>query len=158
VRGQIVSLALDEPELSRREMAVWFTDTEKYSRHGLSDQWRSHGSISEASVYPLLKSRDLITSPAYIAIKAADKFKDNTTASNQMWQTDLNYLKVIGWGRFYLSTILDDDSRYVIGWKLSGLVAYLCRPQCSFKPLGVRRPRGFCLPMLSADGVGYKSR
>jgi exonuclease SbcD len=39
-----------------------------------------------------------------------------------------------------------------------GLVAYLCRPQCSFKPLGFRRPRGFCLPMLSADGLGYKSR
>jgi len=29
-------------------------------------------------------------------------------------------LKVIGWGWFYLSTILDDYSRYVIGWKLCG--------------------------------------
>ena len=39
-----------------------------------------------------------------------------------------------------------------------GPVAYLCRPQCSIMPLGVRRPRGFCLPMLSADGAGYRSR
>jgi putative transposase len=31
-------------------------------------------------------------------------------------------------------------------------------PQCSFRPLGVRRPRGFWLPMLSADGAGYRSR
>lgn len=53
-------------------------------------------------------------------IKAADEFKDKTTASNQMWQTDFTYLKVIGWGWFYLSTILDDYLRYVIGWKLCG--------------------------------------
>jgi len=39
-----------------------------------------------------------------------------------------------------------------------GLVTYLCRPRCSFRPLGVRMPRGFCLPMLSADGAGYRSR
>lgn len=84
VRDQIVTLALEEPELSPRELAVKFTDTEKYPHHGLSDQWRSHGSISEASVYRLLKSHDLITSPAYIVIKAADEFKDKTTAPNQM--------------------------------------------------------------------------
>lgn len=33
-------------------------------------------------------------------------------------QTDFTYLKVIGWGWYYLSTILDDFSRYVIAWKL----------------------------------------
>jgi putative transposase len=62
----------------------------------------------------LLNSHDLITSPAHIVIKAADEFKDKTTAPNQMWQTDFTYPKVIGWGWFYLSTILDDYSRYVI--------------------------------------------
>ena len=41
-------------------------------------------------------------------IKAADAFKDKTTAPNQPWQTDFTYLKVIGWGWFYLSTVLDD--------------------------------------------------
>lgn len=39
-----------------------------------------------------------------------------------------------------------------------GLVAVWCRSKCSFRPLGARRPRGFCLPMLSADGAGYRSR
>ena len=39
-----------------------------------------------------------------------------------------------------------------------GLVTYLCRSKCSFRPPGVRRPRGFFLPMLNADGVGYESR
>ena len=38
-----------------------------------------------------------------------------------------------------------------------GLVAYLCRSKCSFRPLGVRRPRGFFLPVLNVDGAGYRS-
>jgi transposase InsO family protein len=105
VRSRIVKLALDEPELSPRELAVRFTDRESYF-------------VSEASVYRLLKAHDLITSPAFIVIKAAEEFRDKTTAPNQLWQTDFTYLKVIGWGWFYLSTILDDFSRYIIAWKL----------------------------------------
>lgn len=105
IRNQIIDLALEEPTLSPRELAVTFTDAKGYF-------------VSEASVYRLLKAHDLITSPAYVVIKAADEFKDKTTAPNQLWQTDFTYLKVIGWGWFYLSTILDDYSRYVIAWKL----------------------------------------
>ena len=70
------------------------------------------------SAYRFLKEADLITAPEYVVIKAADEFTDKTTAINQMWQTDFTYLKVIGWGWFYLSTILDDFSRYIIAWKL----------------------------------------
>jgi len=105
VREQIVDLALDEPELAPRELAVKFADTEQYF-------------VSESSVYRLLKAYDLITSPAYAVIKAANEFHDKTTAPNQMWQTDFTYLKVTGWGWFYLSTVLDDYSRYIIAWKL----------------------------------------
>ena len=35
-----------------------------------------------------------------------------------MWQTDFTYFKIIGWGWMYLSTVLDDFSRYIIAWKL----------------------------------------
>ena len=105
VRKRIVDLALDAPELSPRELATRFTDTESYF-------------VSEASVYRLLKAHDLIASPAFVVMKAADEFKDKTTAPNQLWQTDFTYLKVIGWGWFYLSTILDDFPRYIIAWKL----------------------------------------
>ena len=105
IRGRIIRLALDAPELSPRELATRFIDTEGYF-------------VSEASVYRLLKAHDLITSPAFVVIKAADAFKDKTVRPNQLWQTDFTYLKVIGWGWFYLSTILDDFSRYIIAWKL----------------------------------------
>jgi len=105
VRGQIIDMALELPDLSPRELAVRFIDTQGYF-------------VSEASVYRMLKEQDLITSPAWVVIKAADEFRDKTTAPNQMWQTDFTYLKVIGWGWMYLSTILDDYSRYVIAWKL----------------------------------------
>ena len=44
-------------------------------------------------------------------IKAADEFKEKTVRPNQLRQTDFTYLKVSGWGWFYLSTILDDFSR-----------------------------------------------
>jgi putative transposase len=105
IRSQIVDLALDQPELSPRELAVRFTDETAYF-------------VSEASVYRLLKARDLITSPAYIVIKAAEAFKDKTTAPNQLWQTDFTYLKITGWGWYYLSTVLDDFSRFIVAWKL----------------------------------------
>ena len=105
IRHKVVKLALTETELSPRELAVMFTDSESYF-------------VSEASVYRLLKAHDLITSPAFIVIKAANEFKDKTTAINQLWQTDFTYLKIIGWEWFYLSTILDDYSRYIIAWKL----------------------------------------
>jgi putative transposase len=56
--------------------------------------------------------------PDYIVTKAAEAFKDKTTAPNQLWQTDFTYLKITGWGWCYLSTVLDDFSRFIIASKL----------------------------------------
>ncbi len=105
VRQAVVDLALDEPELSPRELAVRFTDTKRHF-------------VSEASVYRILKAQDLITSPAFIVVRAADEFHDKTTRPNQLWQTDFTYLKVVVWGWYYLSTVPGDFSRYVVAWKL----------------------------------------
>ena len=69
VRERIRTLALDEPALSPRELAVRFTDTESYF-------------VSEASVYRLLKALDLIASPAFIVMKTADEFRDKTTPTS----------------------------------------------------------------------------
>lgn len=105
IRDQIIEFALECSELSPRELAVKFTDTQGYF-------------VSEASVYRLLRAQDLITSPAFVVVKAANEFKDKPTRVNQQWQTDFTYFKIIGWGWYYLSTVLDDFSRYIIAWKL----------------------------------------
>ena len=107
----IVEFALAEPALSPRELAVKYTDTAEYY-------------VSESTVYRLLKAQDLIASPAFIVMQAADKFSHPTTRVNQLWQTDFTYLKVIGWGWFYLSTVLDDYSRFILAWRLcTGMAA-----------------------------------
>ncbi len=110
VTQAVLDLALRESALSPRELAVSFVDQRRYF-------------VSEASVYRLLKAHDLITSPAFILMKAADTFAPPTSAPNQLWQTDFTYLRVIGWGWFYLSTVLDDFSRYILAWKLCTTMA-----------------------------------
>ena len=110
VRGKVIALALDRPELSPREISVAFTDRELTY-------------VSEASVYRLLRAEGLITSPAFIVMKAAERFANPTTAINQLWQTDFTYLKVTGWGWYYLSTVLDDFSRYIVAYKLCPTMA-----------------------------------
>ena len=104
-RDDLIEFALEHEALTTRELAVKYTDEKRYY-------------VSESSAYRILKEADLITAPDYVVIKAADEFKDKTTAINQMWQTDFTYFKIIGWGWYYLSTILDDYSRYIIAWKL----------------------------------------
>jgi len=104
-RDDLIEFALEHEALTTRELAIKYTDEKRYF-------------VSESSAYRILKEADLITAPEYVVIKAADEFKDKTTAINQMWQTDFTYFKIIGWGWYYLSTILDDYSRYIIAWKL----------------------------------------
>lgn len=104
-RDKIVEIALDKPELSSREIAWFITDNLGYY-------------ISESSVYRILKANNLVTVAPFNIISAGDKFQDPTRRVNEMWQTDFTYFKIYGWGWYYLSTILDDYSRYIIHWKL----------------------------------------
>lgn len=104
-KNQVVEIALENSHMSSRELAWYITDEHKYY-------------ISESSVYRILKERGLITAPAYIVMSAGDEFKEKTQHVNQMWQTDFTYFKIINWGWYYLSTVLDDYSRYIIGWDL----------------------------------------
>jgi transposase InsO family protein len=104
-REKVVKIALESPEKTPRELAFSITDKEGYF-------------ISESSVYRILKAYDLITSPVYIVLSAADKFKHPTRKINELWQTDFTYFKIKSWGWYYFSSILDDYSRYIIAWKL----------------------------------------
>lgn len=104
-RNEVIGIALDKTELSPRELACYITDNQGWF-------------ISESSVYRILKERGLITSPAWILMQAANEYKDKATYVHQQWQTDFTYFKIIGWGWYYLSTVLDDYSRYIITWDL----------------------------------------
>jgi putative transposase len=106
VREKVVETALEQTELSPRELACRITDTDRYF-------------LSESSVYRILKSHDLIASPAYLVMTAADRFQHPTKRPNELWQTDFTYFRVVGWGWYYLSTVLDDYSRKILAWKLS---------------------------------------
>jgi putative transposase len=69
-------------------------------------------------VYRILKAHDLVTSPVYNVITALDKFPQPTKAVHELWQTDFTYFKVVHWGWYYLSTIIDDYSRFILAWRL----------------------------------------
>jgi transposase InsO family protein len=101
VRAQVVALALANPEMSPRDLAWHFVDTQQYF-------------ISEPGVYRILKRFDLITSPAFTVITSAKQFKHPTKRINELWQTDFTQFKVVGWGWYYLSTVIDDYSRYIL--------------------------------------------
>lgn len=147
-KEQVVSLALAHPEKSPRQLAWFVTDQCGYF-------------ISESSVYRILKAYDLVPSPTYIVLAASETFKHPTKRVHELWQTDFTYLKVIGWGWYYLGSILDDFSRYIISWKLFPTMAAgdvkelldLAVEKTGIQEVAVRhRPR-----LLSDNGPCYLS-
>jgi putative transposase len=106
VKQQVVDLALEYPDRSPRQIAWLFTDEKGYF-------------ISESSTYRILKGYDLVESPAFTVVSAADEFKHPTKHVHELWQTDFTYFKILNWGWYYLSTVLDDFSRYILAWKLT---------------------------------------
>ena len=148
VQKQVLDLALERTDLSPRELACRYTDEKRYF-------------VSESSVYRILKAADLITSPAYVLMSASDRFQHPTTRVHEMWQTDFTYFRIIGWGWYYLSTVLDDFSRYIISWKLSPTMGATDVKQTLDQALAItgveqvrvkHRPR-----LLSDNGPAYVS-
>lgn len=110
VKRQVVELALEHPDRSPRQIAWLFTDAKGYF-------------ISESSTYRILKGFDLVESPAFRVLGAADRFQRPTKHVHELWQTDFTYFKIQGWGWYYLSSVLDDFSRYILAWKLTPTMA-----------------------------------
>jgi transposase InsO family protein len=105
VKRRVIELALDNPGESPRQVALMMTDKYDYF-------------ISESSAYRILKGEDLLSTPDFTVILARDRFPEPTRRVNELWQTDFTYLKVVHWGWYYLSTVLDDYSRYILSWRL----------------------------------------
>jgi putative transposase len=147
-RQRVVEIALEHPEKSPRELAWYITDEREYY-------------ISESSVYRILKAHDLVTSPMYTVISARDKFPHPTKAPNELWQTDFTWFKVVHWGWYYLCTILDDYSRYILAWQLcTGMSTEEVKAtiEAAIQFSGVRDPRVLHRPrLLSDNGPCYVS-
>lgn len=105
VKDIVIDIASTHTDLSPREIATKIVD-------------ESEIFISESSVYRILKASGLIQIIPHVMISASDEFHTKTNFPNEMWQTDFTYFKILGYGWYYLSTILDDYSRYIIHWEL----------------------------------------
>ena len=100
----ILEAAREMPELSSRQLAAWTTDNLGFA-------------VSESTVYRILRREGLVKSPE-MQLKASQEYHRKTTGPHQMWATDASYFKVIGWGYYYLVTVMDDYSRFILSWKL----------------------------------------
>jgi putative transposase len=104
-KNRVVEIALEKESFTCRELAWHIVDKHKWY-------------ISESSVYRILRERGLMPAPQHIVLSAADEFHKKTRRVNEMWQTDFTYFKIIGWGIYYLSSVLDDYSRFILAHDL----------------------------------------
>ena len=100
----ILEAAREMPELSSRQLAAWSTDNLAFA-------------VSESTVYRILCREGLVKSPE-MQLKAGKEYHRKTSGPHQMWATDASYFKVIGWGYYYLVTVMDDYSRFILAHKL----------------------------------------
>jgi putative transposase len=103
-KSMVLKVAHEMPELSSRQLSAWITDHKGFS-------------ASESTVYRILRREGLIKSPE-IRLVAGKEYHRKTTHPHQMWATDASYFKVVGWGYYYLVTVMDDYSRFILAWKL----------------------------------------
>ena len=91
-------------------------------------------------------------------MSASDSFHDKTTRVNQMWQTDFTYFKIYGWGWYYLSTVLDDYSRFIVSWELcSGMKAADVKSSIDMALAAAEIPEDNPPKLLSDNGSCYIS-
>ena len=102
--GKILAVAREFPELSSRQLAAWITDNEDFA-------------VSESTVYRILRREGLVKRQE-TQLMAAKEYHTKTTRPHQMWATDASYFRVVGWGYYYLVTVMDDYSRFILDWKL----------------------------------------
>ena len=102
--GKVLAVARDFPELSSRQLATWITDNTTFA-------------VSESTVYRILRREGLVKRREVQPV-AGKEYHNKTTRPHQMWATDASYFRVVGWGYYYLVTVMDDYSRFILAWKL----------------------------------------
>ena len=144
----VLTVARRAPELSCRQLAAWITDNQGFS-------------VSESTVYRILRREGLVKSPK-MQLKAGKEYHRKTTGPNQMWATDASYFKVIGWGYYYLVTVMDDFSRFILAHKLQRDMtsdSFIEVVQDAVDKTGMTEiPVQDRTRLLSDNGSGYVSR
>ena len=102
----VLAAAREMPELSSRQLAVCVTDNQGFF-------------VSESTVYRILRREGLVKSPE-MQLKAGQEYHRKTTGPHQLWATDASYFRVVGWGYYYLVTVMDDYTRFILAHKLQG--------------------------------------
>ena len=103
-RQRVLDVARASPAWSSRQIAAWVTDTDNFS-------------VSESSVFRILKREGLVKR-LEIPVPAGKEYQHKTTAPHQLWATDASYFRVAGWGYYYMVTVMDDFSRFILAWRL----------------------------------------
>ena len=85
-------------------MAAWTTDHMGFS-------------VSESTVYRILRREGLVKRPE-MRLAAGKERHRKTTGPHQMWATDASYFRVVGWGYYYMVTVMDDYSRFILAHRL----------------------------------------
>ena len=145
---RILAVAKEYPDLSSRQLSAWITDHEGFA-------------VSESTVYRILRREGLVKRQE-LQPTAANEYHTKTTRPHQMWATDASYFKVVGWGYYYLVTVMDDYSRFILGWKLqrdmsaNSLIEVV---QIAVEATGMTDvPVEIRTKLLSDNGSGYVSR
>ena len=129
-------------------MAAWITDNKGFS-------------VSESTVYRILRREGLVKSPE-MQLKAGKEYHRKTTGPHRMWATDASYFKVIGWGYYYMVTVMDDYSRFIIAHKLQRDMtsdSFIEVVQDAVDRTGMTEvPVADRTKLLSDNGSGYVSR
>jgi transposase InsO family protein len=107
---KILSRARVSPELSARQLALFLVDNERWY-------------VSESTVFRILKREGLIKPAEVIGFKAGKEYHRKTKRPNELWATDCSHIKVFDWGWYYLVTVMDDYSRFILAWELKSDMA-----------------------------------
>ena len=106
----ILAQARASPELSARQLALMIVDTD-----GLH--------VSESTVFRVLRREGLIKPAEIVGFKAGKEYHRKTKRPNELWATDCAHLKVTDWGWYYMVTVMDDYSRFILSWELKSDMA-----------------------------------
>jgi putative transposase len=99
--AKVLAQARDSPALSCRQFALRLVDSGSFY-------------ISESTVFRILKREGLIKPAEITGFKAGREYQRKTTKPNELWATDCAHLRVVDWGWYYLVTVMDDFSRFIL--------------------------------------------